>query len=190
MYKLWEMIQSLRERLIKLLKIKSVRYFVVPMLLVAAAGFLVLYGLSWIPVQEIDFTKKITTIDSDEVPDAHSQYDNNDTITVQGKVYNPWFSDGFFVGNVDFENNDEFSRELTLSTSNVKIGSVLYDPSDGYMYDTPIKSYIVEYIKPSDVENMTQDNVLRIRFNMHDDDCENLYVGIDHKEGTILAKEE
>ncbi len=190
MYKLWEMIQSLRERLIKLLKIKSVRYFVVPMLLVAAAGFLVLYGLSWIPVQEIDFTKKITTIDSDEVPDAHTQYDTNDTITVQGKVYNPWFSDGFFVGNVDFENNDEFSRELTLSTSNVKIGSVLYDPSDGYMYDTPIQSYIVEYIKPSDVENMTQDNVLRIRFNMHDDDCENLYVGIDHKEGTILAKEE
>lgn len=188
MYKLWEMIQSLRERLIKLLKIKSVRYFVVPMLLVAAAGFLILYGLSWIPVQEIDFTKKITTIDSFEVPEAHTQYDTNDTITVQGKVYNPWFSGGFFVGNVDFENNDEFSIELTLSTSNVKIGSVLYDPSDGYMYDTPLQSYIIQY--PSDVEDMTQDNVLRIRFNMHGDDCENLYVGIDHKEGTILAKEE
>ena len=181
MYKLWETMHKLREN-------KVVRYCIIPILIIAAMCFVFLYGMSWIPVQEIDFTKKITTIKSDEVyvkNPKNIQYSTNDTVTVKGIVYNPWFSDGFFVGNVDFENNSDFSRELTLSTSNVKVGSILYDPADGYMYDTPQPTYIVEYIKELD-EAIT----LRIRFNINDDNCENLYVGIDHKEGIILAKED
>lgn len=181
MYKLWGTMHKLWEN-------KVVRYCIIPVLMIAVICFLILYGLSWIPVQEIDFTKDITTIKSDDLytdKQGDTDYSNNDTVTVKGTVYNPWFSDGFFVGNVDFENNSDFSRELTLSTSNVKVGSILYDPADGYMYDTPQPTFIVEYIKELD-ESIT----LRIRFNINDDNCENLYVGIDHKEGIILAKEE
>lgn len=176
MYKLWEY--------------KKVRYFIAPMLIIAAICFCVLYGLSGIPIQKIDFNKEITTIKSDDlntINQSNTDYDTNDTVTVTGTVYNPWFSDGFFVGNIDFENNSELSRELTLPTSNVKIGSILYDVIlDGYIYDTPQPTYIIEYISESDA------TTLRLMFEIDDEgvnDCRNLYLNIQTKEKIILAAE-
>ncbi len=187
MYKLWEMTHKIWAN-------KIVRYCIVPILIIAAVCFLILYGLSWIPVQEIDFTKDITTIKSDDLhtdKQGNTDYSADDTVTVNGKVYHPWFSDGYFAGSINFENNSSLSTNVKLSDSNVKISSALYDSSDGYIYDPQRPVYIVEYW--SEQSPMKSDATsLRLMFDMDNqevDDCKNLYVEIYTKDKFILAKE-
>lgn len=188
MYKLWETMHKLWEN-------KVVRYCIISILIITTMCFVLLYGLSWIPVQEIDFTKDISTIKSDDLytdKQGNTDYITNDTVTVNGKIYHPWFSNGYFVGNIDFENNSNLSTNIKLSESNVKIGSSLYDPSDGYIYGAQRPTYIVEYW--SEQSPMISDAVtLRLMFDIDNkdiDDCKNLYVEIHTKEKLILAKEE
>ena len=187
MYKLWKTMNKTWEN-------KIIRYCIIPILIIAAICFLILYGLSWIPVQEIDFTKDIMTIKSDDLHiDKHDNddYSANDTIAVNGKIYHPWFSAGYFVGNINFEKNSDLSTSVKLSDSNVKIGSALYDPSDGYIYDDHRPIYIVEYW--SEQLPMISDAItLRLMFDMDNqyiDDCKNLYLEIYTKKKFMLAKE-
>ena len=187
MYKLWETMHKTWEN-------KIIRYCITPILIIAAICFLILYGLSWIPVQEIDFTKDITIIKSDDLytdKQGNANYSANDTVTVNGKVYHTWFSDGYFVGNINFESNSNLSTTVKLSDSSVKISSALYDPSDGYIYDDQRPAYIVEY--RSEQSPMISDAItLRLMFDMDNqyiDDCKNLYLEIYTKEKFILAKE-
>ncbi len=82
-------------------------------IIAAVIVFGIFYGLSWIP-KSVDF--KVTGKINQAEP-----YD--ETLTVKGEIYTPWFSRGMFKGTVSFENSRNGSLSAEFDGKNTSVTS-------------------------------------------------------------------
>lgn len=113
-----------------------------------------------------------------------SKYDDavyeEDMLTVKGDIYKPWFSNGGFSGDIRFEKNTKFSRQVDFSDSIVEIDSDISDSTTDRFYGNQLCINKLTYTKKIDSGEMTQDETIAISF---DDSSKNYYVEIKDKNG-------
>lgn len=98
---------------------KIIAFIIIAVVLV----FGILYGLSWIP-ESINLTL------NGEVTNGTTQETSDETMTIKGEMYTPWFSDGMFKGTVSFENSG-LSAESDGGSTSVTINGNYYHISCG-----------------------------------------------------------
>ncbi len=92
-------------------------------IIAAVLVFGIFYGLSWIP-ESINLTL------NGEVTNGTTQETSDETMTIKGEMYTPWFSDGMFKGTVSFENSG-LSGEFDSKNTSVTINENYYHISCG-----------------------------------------------------------
>lgn len=141
------------------------------------------YLLSWIPKESIEYTVKVYMYDSNKNATI-SKYDDNvykeDILTVKGNIYKPWFSNGGFSGDIIFEKNTKFSRQVDFMYSTVEIDSEISDSATDRSYKNQSWINKLTYTKKYNSEEMTQDEIISISF---DDSSKVYYVEIKDKNG-------
>lgn len=128
---------------------KIITFIIIAVVLV----FGIFYGLSWIP-ESINLTL------NGEITNGTTQEASDETMTVKGEMYTPWFSGGMFKGTIVFENkglsveSDGKNTSVTINENyyhiSCGIGMKLTGGTNEYTSDTGDRHEIVTIDIPPD----------------------------------------
>ena len=121
---------------------------VISLILIGAVILIaVLYGLSWIP-READFTI------AGELQNASTSEKTAEVLTVSGKIYTPWLSDGIFEGNISFKNNTALSAEFKGKNTSADTNKNGYHISGGVGMKLKGNTYTTDVISDGDARRI------------------------------------